>query len=265
MNTLSGFFLVWRTALVSALRGKRLIILILLAGLPVLVAVLVTSSSKHNVDATDFVVWTFLLIICQVTVPFGALFLGVAVLGDEIDGRTITFLFTRPLPRWVFYFGRLFGFACGFGLVVALSTLVCAQIYRSKVDITWGQVGATTAIALGGTLTYMTFFAALRALTRKAILVGFMITFILEFMLSKAPPGNGARLTVWHHLTLLMTRVFSGQIEIENGPLENLKDVVPVDSISGSIQVLIGVFFVGALVGAYVVKTREINVPAAVG
>lgn len=127
-----------------------------------------------------------------------------------------------------------------------------------------GQVGATTAIELGGTLTYMTFFAALRALTRKAILVGFMITFILEFMLSKAPPGNGARITVWHHLTLLMTRVFAGQVRIE-GPLQNLQDVVPVDSISGSIQVLIGVFLAGALVGAYVVKTREINVPAAVG
>ena len=262
MSTFSGFLLVWRAALLSALRGKRLIILILLAALPVLIASLIATHAKQ-VDHSNFV-YTFLLVICQVTVPFGALFLGVAVLGDEIDGRTITFLFTRPLPRWVFYFGRLFGFACGFGLVVALSTLVCAQIYRSRVDITWGQVGATTAIALGGTLTYMTFFAALRALTRKAILVGFMITFILEFMLSKFPPGNGARLTVWHHLTLLMTRVFSGQVRIK-GPLENLQDVVPVESISGSIQVLIGVFLTGALVGAYVLKTREINVPAAVG
>ncbi len=262
MSTLSGFLLVWRTAAVSVLRGKRVIIFILLAGLPLLVASLNTAHAEH-VDHSDFV-YTFLLIICQVTLPFGALFLGVAVLGDEIDGRTITFLFTRPLPRWVFYFGRLFGFACGFGLVVALSTIACAQIYRSRVDITWGQVGATTAIALGGTLTYMTFFAALRALTRKAILVGFVITFILEFMLSKFPPGNGARLTVWHDLTLLMTRVFSGQVRIE-GPLEILRGVVPVDSISGSIQVLIGVFLAGALVGAYIVKTREINVPAAVG
>jgi len=262
MRALPGFFLVWRSAFGSALRSKRLLVLVLLAALPLLVAALNVAYARH-VGHSQFV-YMFLMVVCQVTVPFGALFLGVAVLGDEIDGRTITYLFTRPLPRWVFYFGRLFGCACAFGLVVALSTLACAQIYMQRVFITWGQVGATTAVALGGSLTYMTFFAALRALVKKAILVGFMITFIFEFMLSKAPPGNGAKITVWHHLTLLMTRVFSGQVKIA-GRLENLSGVVPVESVAGSIQVLVGVFLVSAFVGAYVVKTGEINVPAAVG
>ena len=261
MNNLSGLLLVWRNTLRTALRGKRLLVLLALAVLPLLIAWVVSANAK-NVSHGEFML-VFMMVVCQVTLPFGSLFLGVAALGDEIDGRTITFLFTRPLPRTVFYFGRLLGFATAFGLLVAASTLFMSLILGSRLEISGTQMAGVIGIALAGMVAYMAFFAALRTLTKKAILVGFVVTFILEFMLSKAPPGNGAQLTVWHHLSRLTANVFRGQARFE-GPLENLRDVPDLYDLSSSVYVLANIIVVSMFVGWYVVKTREIRVSATV-
>jgi len=52
-----------------------------------------------------------------------ALFYGTSVLGDELDGKTLTYLFTRPLPRWHFVLGKYLGIGPGAAGPTALSLL----------------------------------------------------------------------------------------------------------------------------------------------
>lgn len=255
---MSGFLLVARHACSQALRGRRGVALVLLALLPVALALLNVRFSDRT-TLTHFL-GTVLMGTFQFVVPFGALFLGVAVLGDEIEGRTITYLFTRPLPRPVYFAGRLFGFAGAFAIILTAALLAVCLIFRRRLDLSGREIAGTLAIALAGFVVYTVFFAMLRALTRRAIFAGFLLAFIIEGWISKMPHSGLSRCSVWHHLALLQTRLFSTRLSFHDG----LKGIAPTETVSSSITVLASVFLVAVAVGCWHVQTREVNVPAAV-
>lgn len=256
MNVLSGIPLVFRNAFFATLRGKRLIVLLLLAGLPVLVSYLTVVNA--TVIELDAFVQTLLFVAFQITLPFAALFLGIAVLGDEIDGRTITYLYTRPLPRPAFLLGRLSGVAAAYGALLVASVLACGLLYARALDLALGDVAAAAAIALGGFLAYISLFAALRALTKRALFVGLGLVFLVEIFLSKIPFGSLAQISIWHHLTLLTTRLFGVEAL-------DLPAIGTDETVSGSITALACVLLGSLAVGCWIVKSREVQVPAAAG
>jgi len=255
-----SFFLVCRHAFGRALRGKRVFGLIALASLPVLVAVL-TVRSGSTAQPEQFVQFAVILAMLQIAVPFAALLLGVAVLGEEIEGRTITFLFTRPLPRWFFFVGRMAGFACAFSVVLVVALFAAAAIFRIEADLPWRDVAWTAAICVGGFLAYIAFFAALRTFFEKALYIGFLITFILEITISKMPFGGLTRLSLWHHLTVLTARLYDNRFL----SFEGSKNIMEHETVGGSIAVVAGVFVFCVVVGAWRVRTHEVRIPAAVG
>ncbi|MHC4224514.1 MAG: hypothetical protein ACYSUN_11035, partial [Planctomycetota bacterium] len=65
---------------------------------------------------------------------------------------------------------------------------------------------------------------------------------------------------VWHHLALLVARLFEGRVP--NHDL--LRTIKPEETAGGALTVLAGVFLVSVLAGCWVVKSREVRVPAAV-
>lgn len=260
MNPVRGFLLVAAHALTRCLRGPRVVGLLLLAAFPVLLALLQVTRGSGRIDFDDFS-QTVVYAILQVTVPFAALLLGVAVLGDEIEGRTITYLFTRPVPRPAIYLGRLAGFVLAYAAVLVLTVVLVAALYAERVGLDLAGIAGTAGIAVLGFATYTAFFAALRALWKRALFVGFMLTFILEVWISKMPFGNLPRWTVWHHLALLFARLFGGR------PMrfEGMESLAADETAAGSLAVLAGILLVSLAVGAWVVRSREVRIPAAVG
>jgi ABC-type transport system involved in multi-copper enzyme maturation permease subunit len=83
-------------------RGKALWVAVLFAVLPVAYAILVRSGQRHfNESAKDlFTVSTLLLAI----VP--AMFVSASI-GEEIEERTSTYLWSRPIARWAVLVGKL--------------------------------------------------------------------------------------------------------------------------------------------------------------
>ena len=83
-------------------RGKALWVALLFAALPVAYAVLVRSGQRHfHESAKDlFTVSTLLLAI----VP--AMFVSASI-GEEIEERTSTYLWSRPIARWAVLVGKL--------------------------------------------------------------------------------------------------------------------------------------------------------------
>ena len=261
MSFVAGIFLVWRHAFGQALRGRRGLALAALAALPVLLAFLQVRSG-HDVRLSQFM-GTVVIGTYQLVVPFTALFLGVAVLGDEIEGRTITYLFTRPLPRQGYFLGRYLGYASAAVLLLSASLLGTCLLFGTRIELTGGEVAGTLAIAAGGLLTTMAFMAALRAFFERALFAGFLLGFIFEGMVSKMPASSGlSQISIWHHLVLLQIRLMGGRpFHLDEGTPGISAD----ETVRGSLIALAAVLAVCLLLGMWRVRAKEIRIPAAVG
>src|SRR5262245_23295082 len=111
---LKRLLLLWGNAASRALRGRRGIVLLVLIALPVFVAWI---QVEYDTRATrgEFLAG-MLMLTFQFVVTLAGLFVGIAVLGDEIEGRTLTYLFTRPQPRPAVFLARYAGLATPFAL-----------------------------------------------------------------------------------------------------------------------------------------------------
>ncbi|NJN14230.1 MAG: hypothetical protein HC813_00785 [Planctomycetes bacterium] len=203
MSSFASFLLVGRHAFEQTLRGKRLLLLLVLAAAPVLLALLI-SGARSVEGLLDYQTWS-LVILHRGLVPLAALYLGVAVLGDEIDGRTITFLFTRPLPRPLLLLARYLGISLAFLLVLTLSVGLSGALFARRIPVDLRGTGATLAIAAGGFLAYGALFATLRLFLQRALLVGFLIAFIVEGALRALPPGGFGVISIGHHLSVMQS------------------------------------------------------------
>jgi ABC-2 type transport system permease protein len=74
---------------------RRTILLVLLAGLPVLIALLIRASGGRP-DA-DRVLDT---LVVRLVMPLTALILGTSAIGSEIDDGTAVYLMVKPIARW---------------------------------------------------------------------------------------------------------------------------------------------------------------------
>ena len=79
----------------AMLGRRRTVLLVLLAGLPVLVALLIrVSGGRPDADRVlDTLVVRFVM-------PLVALIVGTAVLGSEIEDGTAVYLMVKPIARW---------------------------------------------------------------------------------------------------------------------------------------------------------------------
>ena len=234
--------------------GKRGLVLGLLSALPIALA-WIQVENDPRVNETEFV--GVMLLVFQFVVPLAGLFFGVAVLGDEIEGRTLTYLFTRPHPRPLVFLARYFGLATAFGLLLLGTVAVTSYIYASKVPITARQVAGTAGIAVLGFLVYAAFFAALRLFVQRALFVGFILGFIFEGGVSKLPHSGISRCTVWHHLALLEVRLFEGKVSASGDLREVLLGIAPDETVAGSLAVLGAILVLSLAAGAWRVRSQE--------
>jgi len=131
MNVLRTMLLVGGHAFGRALRSRRTWFLVLLCALPLLINVVAlqtsgldpadTGSTGRGASRPGFEHWVGVVLFgyFHVVAGFGALFLGPAVLGDEVEGRTITYVFTRPIRREAFFVARLLGYVVAYSILIA--------------------------------------------------------------------------------------------------------------------------------------------------
>jgi ABC-type transport system involved in multi-copper enzyme maturation permease subunit len=115
-----------------------------------------------------------------------SLFYGTSVLGHELGGKTLTYLFTRPLPRWKFVVGKYLG------IIVALTIPTCVSLL-----VSWWILGADGGFSvisglLAGTVVALLAFNALFILfgfliPRRAMIAALLYGVIFELILSFIP------------------------------------------------------------------------------
>jgi ABC-type transport system involved in multi-copper enzyme maturation permease subunit len=148
------------------------------------------------------------LLYVRFIIPVLGVFYGTSLIADEVDDRTITYLFTRPIPRRAVLLGKYLAYlACTILLVLPSVVLV----YFLIVPIGGSSIGTAFPVLLSdlgmvaiGLSAYGAVFAFVGARLKRPLIAGLVFAFgwepgVLLF------PGYLKRLTVAYYLQALVT------------------------------------------------------------
>ena len=96
----------WRTYLVRTLLTKRMALVALGCCVPPVIGWFALTVPRHPPLPIEAFLFPSFLLTLQMMVPLAAVIGGAAVISEEIDDRTITYLLTRPIPRPSILLGR---------------------------------------------------------------------------------------------------------------------------------------------------------------
>jgi ABC-2 type transport system permease protein len=190
---------------------RRTVVMAVLLGLPALFAVLyrltLAARMPASVSPGDLYGSIVALYYVRNAVPLAALFYATALIADEIEQKTITHLFTRPITRLAILSGKFAAYVAT-TLSLALPTLtICFLLLASARGLTGlGDALVHLPRDLGvvtlGFLSYGAFFTFLGVALRRPVLPGLLFLFLWELLVNM--PGDLPRLTITAWLRSLL-------------------------------------------------------------
>lgn len=205
MALINATLLLLRTHFTRVLLSRRTALCALISLAPVAIASLILLADEKPPPAHEVATVLGWMLLLQIVVPLNSLIAGSAVISEEIDDRTITYLFTRPFPRAALLLGRwiataaILALLCG-GSALLLTTAVnqfgpAAETPLSAEGITWPLF----QMAVLGGAVYSALFAVIGVFLKRPMIVGLAYTFVIEGVLSNIP-GKSQGLAVVYHL-----------------------------------------------------------------
>jgi ABC-2 type transport system permease protein len=194
--------------------SRRTIFMLLVVGAPVAIAaflrVLIALGAPilENTRMTGpaifgLMIWVFYL---RFTVPVLGVFYGTSLMADEVEDKTITYLFTRPIRRGAVLFGKYLAYL-GCTVLVVLPSVVIVYLLIVPIE---GSLGASfvdlvkdLALLALGLAVYGSLFAFIGAKFKRPLLVGLVFIFGWEQM-ALAFPGYLKKFTVAYYLQALV-------------------------------------------------------------
>lgn len=261
---------VFELALGQMLWSRRTVFMALVLGGPVLLALtfrlvlmfaetfVAGASGLDRVPVSGasifgFMVWMFYVRLC---VPVLAVFYGTALIADEVEDRTLTYLFVRPIRRGAVLVGKYLAYlVCT--LSVALPSLVMVFLLvvptrGSSLGPSFPALAQDLAIVALGLAAYGAVFAWIGARLRRPLLSGLLFAFAWE-PLVLVFPGYLKKVTVAHYLQALVPH--SMPQEGATAFLQGLFREVPAAAVAIGALVAIVVAFV--YLAARTVDERE--------
>jgi ABC-type transport system involved in multi-copper enzyme maturation permease subunit len=145
-------------------------------------------------------------------VPVLGIFYGTALVADEVEDKTITYLFTRPVRREAVFLGKYLAYlACTIGVVLPAVMLVWLLIAPVG-----GHLGAgfpdlvkDLAILAAGLVAYGALFGLVGATLKRPLVVGLLFAFGWEPLVMSLP-GYLKRLSISYYLQGLVPHAMPG-------------------------------------------------------
>ncbi|MEM8712131.1 MAG: ABC transporter permease subunit [Planctomycetota bacterium] len=195
-------FLIYRLHIGMILGSRRSLAAIGLAAIPPLLAFLAARFAPENQSELSIFFKIGLLVLVQFVVPMLSVALGVGVVADEAEGRTITYPFTRAIPRASLFLGRWLA-----ALTAVLALILASGVAMAVLVKAGGREEPPTAefvqnmiqAALLGGVVYSAGSAVIGVLTKRGLIIALGYVFAIESLLSFVP-GSTQRLTVQYHL-----------------------------------------------------------------
>jgi ABC-2 type transport system permease protein len=198
-----------RSCSAGALRGRRLLGLGALVGLPILVqlALLVWGEGRGSSFANfSMQVSAFYL---RIILPLALIFLGTAAFGDEWEGGTANYVIGTPVPRGLLVLGRYLA-SVRRALVLVLPVLavlylLCVAPHEGAFSHYLPDAGAVLLFTTLGILAYCAVFVCLGLWLKRSIMSAFIYVLVFEGLLGNLPSGF-ASLSISFHARNLMWR-----------------------------------------------------------
>jgi ABC-2 type transport system permease protein len=248
--------------------SKRTIFMALVVGVPVFIAVMLRAVVALGAPVFEGpgpqgirltgpaifggIIWGLYL---RFIVPVLGVFYGTSLMADEIEDKTITYLFTRPIRRGAVLVGKYFAYlACTTFVVLPSVTLVYLLVVPMN-----GSLGASfpdllkdLAMLTLGLAAYGALFAFIGAKFKRPLLIG--LVFILGWeQAALAFPGYMKRLTVMYYLQSLVPHAMPGDSTLSF--IQGLFRETP--SLAVTLLALGGILAVFLALAAWLVERRE--------
>lgn len=219
---------------------RRTVLLLLLAGVPILVAILV----RANTNGIGEVGPTLDGLVVRMILPLIALVFGTAALGSELEDGTGVHLLTKPISRTTIVLAKVAVAGTLTAALVVPSTLVAAILMAPPLTDLVGLVASLALGVLAGSYVYAAIFAALSIVTSRGLILGLGYALIWEGLLAGLLPG---------------TQVFSVR-EYVRGIVNFISPAV-IDSLVGAAGVLYALVALGAAlaIASYRLATYEVR------
>jgi ABC-type transport system involved in multi-copper enzyme maturation permease subunit len=196
--------------------SRRTIFMGLVVGAPVAISLMLRlldalGAPVFNVNGTTMagpaifglMIWVFYL---RFTVPVLGVFYGTSLIADEVEDKTITYLFSRPIRKGSVLLGKYLAYlACTIFVVLPSVVIVYLAIVpmRGSLGGSFLDLVKDLALLAIGLATYGAVFAFIGARYKRPLLVGLIFVFGWE-QVALAFPGYLRRLTVAYYLQALV-------------------------------------------------------------
>jgi hypothetical protein len=215
MSYLAASRRVFDLSLGEMLWSRRTIFMALVVGGPVVLAVIVRLIEMFGMSALrvngqrvagfgifGVMIWMLFL---RFIVPVLGVFYGTALMADEVEDKTITYLFTRPIPRGAVLLGKYLAYLACTLLVVLPSVMI---VYFLLVPIaqlpgTFGNLLVDLGLLALGLAVYGGVFAFVGAFFKRPLVIGLVFAFGWE-QVTLALPGYLKQFTIAFYLQALV-------------------------------------------------------------
>lgn len=171
------------------IRSRKTVLLFLVQLLPAIIAVItLLLGDRDGLDLFESTVETVYL---PLLLPLAALFFGGPTVVDEVEGRTITYLTLRPLPRSTLFLSKL---TTSMVLAVAVTAIpiilfftVCVVGSPASFGNGLSLLGSAVAATTAGAIAYTAIFAFLGVIFASTLLPGIAYFVFVELILAAIP------------------------------------------------------------------------------
>jgi ABC-2 type transport system permease protein len=265
-SVFSSAMRVFDLSLGQMLWSRRSVLLGLLLGGPVFLAIVlrvvatlfesgfqINGAKAAGASIFGLMVW---LLYIRFIVPVLGVFYGTALIADEVEDKTITYLFTRPIPRSAVLLGKYAAYLACTVLIVLPSVMLVFFLVVPTGGSSIAEAFPSLVVDLGmlalGLAAYGALFALVGTRIKRPLVVGLVFAFgwepaVLLF------PGYLKRLTVAYYLQALVTH----EMPQDSAVSMLLQVFHEVPSVAVSLACLAGIIGVTLWSAGRAVENRE--------
>jgi len=265
LSPVAGAGRIFDVSLGELIWSRRTIFMALVVGAPVVVAIVVRIVQASGiaplrvngvrVDAVSvfgMIIWVLFL---RFIIPVLGVFYGTSLIADEVEDKTITYLFTRPLRRGAVLLGKYLAYLACTTLVVLPSVMVVyfMLVPFSEVARSFPALLTDLGLLAVGIAAYGAVFTLVGAWLKRPLVVGLVFVFGWE-QFAMLMPGYLRRFTVAYYLQALVPHAMPAD-ESVSSLLQSVFSETPSALVSVGVLLLITV---GSLALAMrIVESRE--------
>jgi len=264
-STAAGAARIFDLSLGELIWSRRTIFMALVVGAPVLLATVARIVQESGiaplrvngvqVDAISvfgMIIWVLYL---RFIVPVLGVFYGTSLIADEVEDKTITYLFTRPLRRGAVLLGKYLAYLACTTLVVLPSVMIVyfMLVPFSQVASSFPALVTDLGLLAVGIAAYGALFTAVGAWMKRPLVVGLVFIFGWE-QFAMLMPGYLRRFTIAYYLQALVPHAMPADESVSS-----LLQSVFAENLSAplSLAVLLLITVVSLALAMRIIERRE--------